>query len=297
MINLTDIAIIYAELMTQSESINFEHAIIPAVDVVAPPKLETRSDWGESLDALYSVDFTRLPKHIAFIMDGNRRWARSKNLHVLEGHRAGVSKAREVSDVCLDINAAAGFRAIEVLTFFAFSKENWNRSFSEVTGLMQIFENAAIREIYPLHERNIRVKIIGDKADLPASLVERIKKIEDLTKDNTALDANFCLSYSGRHDIINSIRRIKGAVDRGELQPDDIDEEVISKHLDTWEQPDPDLLIRTSGEMRFSNFLLWQIAYTELWVTPVYWPDFTNLNLIEAIREFQKRERRYGGGE
>jgi undecaprenyl diphosphate synthase len=236
------------------------------------------------------------PRHIAIIMDGNRRWARERGLHMLEGHGAGVKKAREVADLALDINQIAGHKAIEVLTFYAFSKENWNRSFLEVAGLMEIFEDAAIREMLPLHERNMRVRIIGDLEDLPLTLQTRIRKIEELTRNNTGLHVNFCLSYSGRGDILNGIRRIFELYKEGKIDSDEIDEDTFGNFLDTGGLPDPDLLIRTSGEMRFSNFLLWQIAYTELWVTPAYWPDFNATLFAQSIMDYQKRERRYGGG-
>jgi undecaprenyl diphosphate synthase len=272
--------------------------IRPEVPTHIEPALdfEPRGNWEGSLHLLNQLEFTSLPKHIAIIMDGNRRWARDRDMHVLEGHRAGVKKAREIGDLALDINSAAGFKAIELLTFFAFSKENWNRSVMEVSGLMEIFEQAAIREIYPLHERDIRVRIIGDKDDLPESLVKRISDIENLTKDNSSLEMNFCLSYSGRSDILNGIKRIHELYMQGKIDIESIDEDFFGAVLDTSGIPDPDLLIRTSGEMRFSNFLLWQVAYTELWVSKVYWPDFNYKHFVRAIMDFHRRERRYGGG-
>ncbi|MFH1676228.1 MAG: polyprenyl diphosphate synthase [bacterium] len=257
---------------------------------------KTWGDWGEERHLLHELDLTTLPKHIAIIMDGNRRWARERNMHMLEGHRAGVRKAREVAELTLDINNTAGFKAIEALTFYAFSKENWNRSLFEVAGLMEIFEHAALREMLPLHERNMQVKIIGDLDDLPESLRGKIREIEELTDENDGLTVNFCLSYSGRSDILNGIKRIFKQYKEGKLDADSINEDMFAKYLDTGKLPDPDLLIRTSGEMRFSNFLLWQIAYTELWVTPVFWPDFDYRNYVDAISEYQRRDRRYGGG-
>lgn len=267
-----------------------------AIGVHPEVDFELQGDWGESLHLLHELDLTALPRHIAFIMDGNRRWARERGLHMLEGHGAGVQKVREIADLTRDINSAAGHKAIEVLTFYAFSKENWNRSMLEVAGLMEIFEEAAIQEMLPLHERNMRVKIIGDLDDLPPTLQRRIREIEVLTSANTGLLVNFCLSYSGRGDILNGIRRIFRLYREGKIDSDDIDEEFFGRFLDTGGLPDPDLLIRTSGEMRFSNFLLWQIAYTELWVTSAYWPDFNCGLYIRGIMDYQKRERRYGGG-
>jgi len=257
---------------------------------------EPKGQWQGVLHEISTLDLTTLPRHIAIIMDGNRRWATKHGLHILDGHRAGVQKAHEVADLTLDINAIAGRKAIEVLTFYAFSKENWNRSFTEVAGLMQIFESAAIREIIPLHDRNMRVKIIGDMTDLPDSLQKKIDDIEKLTADNTGVHANFCLSYSGRGDILNGVKRIYRLHQEGKLDLTRIDEDSFGNYLDTSDMPDPDLLIRTSGEMRFSNFLLWQIAYTELWVTQEYWPDFNAIHYLQAIRDYQKRDRRYGGG-
>jgi undecaprenyl diphosphate synthase len=260
------------------------------------PYFEPRGDWGDSIRLISELNFLTLPQHIAVIMDGNRRWARERGLNMLEGHRAGVKKAREVADLTLDINTVAGTDAIEVLSFFSFSKENWTRSFLEVSSLMGIFEKAAIEEILPLHERNIRVRVIGDMDDLPISLRERIHDIEELTRNNTGLRVNFCLSYSGRSDILKGVKRLFRLYKEGKIDFDSINEAAFSRHLDTGGQPDPDLLIRTSGEMRFSNFLLWQIAYTELWVTNAYWPDFNYMHYIQALKDFQKRERRFGGG-
>lgn len=282
--------------MTKTDSADILSIDIDPNEILPVETFQPRGKWGEDLHLLAKIKRHVPPTHIAFIMDGNRRWAKEKGFNVLEGHRAGVSKAREVSDLTLDINNVCGYKAIEVLTFFAFSKENWNRSFSEVAGLMEIFETAAIREIYPLHERNMKVRIIGDMEDLPESLVNRILEIEDLTRNNTALDVNFCLSYSGRHEILNSVRRLFSLYKEGKLDQDTIDEDVFSANLDTGGLPDPDLLIRTSGEMRFSNFLLWQIAYTELWVTDIYWPDFNYSHFANAIIDYQRRDRRYGGG-
>ncbi len=282
--------------MTQTDAARTERLDKPELRAKIIPKEEIRGDWEGSLDLLYELDPVSLPRHVAIIMDGNRRWAKLRGMNMLEGHHAGVRKAREVADLTLDINAAAGGKGIEVLTFYAFSKENWNRSTSEVSGLMHIFEKAAIREILPLHERNMRVRILGDLEDLPSSLQERIREIEELTKNNTGMHVNYCLSYSGRGDILKGIKKIHMLHKEGKLDLESIDEETFGNYLDTGGLPDPDLLIRTSGEMRFSNFLLWQIAYTELWVTPAYWPDFNGKLYLQAIKDFQKRERRYGGG-
>ena len=252
-------------------------------------------DWSDPLKILGELNLAMLPRHVAFIMDGNRRWAKERKLNKLEGHRAGVKTVRESVEMTLDINRLAGRNAIEILTFYAFSRENWKRPLLEVSGLMQIFEKAAIREIQKLHERNIRVEILGNLGDLPTSLYKRVKDIVNLTKNNTGLTINFALSYSGRNEIVKGVKRLFEEYERGKVDMDKLDERTFAQFLDTGGLPDPDLLIRTSGEMRFSNFLLWQIAYTELWVTPVYWPDFRRSHYLQALKDYQKRERRFGG--
>ena len=252
-------------------------------------------DWSDPLKLLGELNLAMLPRHVAFIMDGNRRWAKERKLNKLEGHRAGVKTVRETVEMTLDINNVAGCNAIEIITFYAFSKENWKRPLLEVSGLMQIFEKAAIKEIERLHERNIRVDILGNLNDLPTSLYRRIKDIVNLTQNNTGLKINFALSYSGRNEIVKGIKKLFQEYEAGKVDINSLDERTFAQYLDTGGLPDPDLLIRTSGEMRFSNFLLWQIAYTELWVTPVYWPDFRRSHYLQALKDYQKRERRFGG--
>jgi undecaprenyl diphosphate synthase len=252
-------------------------------------------DLTDPLKLLSELNLAMLPRHIAFIMDGNRRWAKERRLNKLEGHRAGVKTVREAVEMTLDINSVAGGKAIEILTFYAFSKENWKRPLLEVSGLMQIFEKAAIKEIQRLHERNIVVEILGNLGDLPSSLYRRVKDIVNLTRNNTGLRINFALSYSGRNEIVKGIKKLFQEYERGKIDVEALDERTFARYLDTGGLPDPDLLIRTSGEMRFSNFLLWQIAYTELWVTPVYWPDFKRSHYLQALKDYQKRDRRYGG--
>jgi len=252
-------------------------------------------DWSDPLKIIGELNLAMLPRHVAFIMDGNRRWAKERKLNKLEGHRAGVKTVRESVEMTLDINRLAGRNAIEILTFYAFSRENWKRPLLEVSGLMQIFEKAAIREIQKLHERNIRVEILGNLGDLPTSLYKRVKDIVNLTKNNTGLTINFALSYSGRNEIVKGVKRLFEEYEKGTVDMEKLDERTFAQFLDTGGLPDPDLLIRTSGEMRFSNFLLWQIAYTELWVTPVYWPDFRRSHYLQALKDYQKRERRFGG--
>jgi undecaprenyl diphosphate synthase len=262
---------------------------------MATTKTKISEETLTKAELLNGIDPSRLPRHIAFIMDGNRRWAKANGKDKLEGHREGARTIRHVLETVLDINEAVGRKAIEICTFYAFSKENWNRSIFEVAGLMKIFEATAIRELKHLNERNIKVKTIGNLDDLPENLQDSINEILKTTHNNTGLLANFALSYSGRNEIVKAAKRIWGKIDRGELNPDDITEDNFCQYLDTGDLPNPDLLVRTSGEMRFSNFLLWQIAYTELWVTDLYWPDFKGEHLIQAITDYQKRERRYGG--
>ena len=262
-----------------------------------PSQYEERGPnlFKENPELVKNIDFTKLPTHIAFIMDGNRRWANSNGKHKLEGHRAGVKALRDVVECALDLNEiACENNNIQNLTFYAFSKENWNRSLFEIEGLMKIFERAAIDELMNLHKRNIRIKIIGSVEDLPGSLVERLDQMVNLTANNTGLTMHFALSYSGRWEIVKTARRLAHAVQEGKLKPDEITEDLFQKYLLTWNAPDPDLLVRTSGEMRISNFLLWQLAYTEIYVTDIYWPDFDRVRLIDAIEVFQSRTRRYG---
>jgi undecaprenyl diphosphate synthase len=249
----------------------------------------------EQPELIKNVDMAKLPNHIAIIMDGNRRWATGKGKHKIEGHHAGVKSLREVVECAIDLNEIAGEASkIKYLTFYAFSKENWNRSIPEIESLMQIFEHAAIEELMNLHKRNIRIRIIGSVEDLPKSLVKRLDEMVKLTSGNTGLTMHFALSYSGRWEIVKTARRLAQAVTEGKLSPDEIDESIFQQYLLTWDAPDPDLLIRTSGEMRISNFLLWQLAYTEIIVSDIFWPDFDRAQLIEAIEIFQARERRYG---
>ncbi|MCG3152397.1 MAG: Ditrans,polycis-undecaprenyl-diphosphate synthase ((2E,6E)-farnesyl-diphosphate specific) [bacterium] len=241
------------------------------------------------------IQLDKLPRHIAFIMDGNRRWARDRGLHALVGHAEGVKTIREIAETALDVNLLANpEERIQHLTFYAFSKENWLRPVEEVSGLMEIFKKAAMQEIRNLHQRNIRVRIIGDPAELPKQTFAAIKEIVDLTVGNSGLTMNFALSYSGREEIVKAVKRLALDVRDAGLDPETIDVELFQKYLDTWDAPDPDFLIRTSGERRLSNFLLWQLAYTEIWVTDEKWPDFQRPNFLEALLDFQTRDRRYG---
>jgi len=280
--------------MTQTEPAGSDKLTAQAMRLAEGEGIGTHAESTDPLKLLSELNLAMLPRHVAFIMDGNRRWAKERKLNKLEGHRAGVKTVREAVEMTLDINRLAGTNAIEILTFYAFSKENWKRPLLEVSGLMQIFEKAAIKEIRRLHERNIQVDILGNLNDLPVSLYNSVKDIVNLTRDNDGLRINFALSYSGRNEIVKGIKRLIKDYDTGDVDVDKLDERTFAQYLDTGGLPDPDLLIRTSGEMRFSNFLLWQIAYTELWVTPVYWPDFRRSHFLQSLKDYQKRERRGG---
>ncbi len=228
-----------------------------------------------------------LPGHVAIIMDGNGRWAKRRGLPRVAGHREGVKSVREVVE-------AAGELGIEVLTLYTFSKENWRRPLTEVSALMKLFVTTLRREINDLLEKNVRLNAIGDLQDLPEFVYHELMWGIEQTRHNSGLTLNLALSYGGRAEIVAAVKTIARKVQAGELFPEDIDESVLAEHLYTADLPDPDLLIRTSGEERISNFLLWQIAYSELYITPILWPDFRKAEFYEAILSYLKRERRFG---
>jgi undecaprenyl diphosphate synthase len=230
-----------------------------------------------------TIDFDRLPRHVAVIMDGNGRWAASRHLPRVEGHRAGIESVRDT----VETSARLG---LEVLTLYAFSVENWKRPVPEVTALMGLLRHYLRAELNSLLRNNIRFHVMGQLDRLSREVREELEAAEVRTAGNTGMIFNIALSYGGRAEIVDATRE---ALRRG-LTPDQIDEEMFSSLLYTAGQPDPDLLIRTSGEMRVSNFLLWQIAYAEIWVTDTLWPDFRAKHLLEAVTEYQKRDRRYG---
>jgi undecaprenyl diphosphate synthase len=245
----------------------------------------TRDDERVTLDG---VDFARLPRHVGIIMDGNGRWARQRGLPRVAGHRAGIAAVRDV----VDASARLG---LEVLTLYAFSRENWSRPPAEVNALMGLLRDYLDEELPSLHERNIRIRAIGRTHDLARPVRDALVRGEALTGQNTGLTFLVALSYSGRAELADAARRIAREVADGTLRPEDVDEDAVSARLGTAGLPDPDLLVRTSGELRVSNFLLWQIAYSEIWVTPVLWPDFRRQHLYAGIAEYQGRERRFGG--
>jgi undecaprenyl diphosphate synthase len=230
------------------------------------------------------IDFDRLPQHVAVIMDGNGRWAAQRHLPRVEGHRAGIDSVREV----VESSARIG---IGVLTLYAFSVENWKRPATEVSTLMMLLKRYLRLELNTLLDNNIRFKVIGRVDELARDIQEELRAAEVKTTGNSGMQFNIALNYGGRAEIIEATRRMLAA----RIEPDALDEARFSGFLYTAGQPDPDLLIRTSGEMRVSNFLLWQIAYAEIWVTDTLWPDFRKRDLLEAILAYQKRDRRYGG--
>ncbi|MEA3453587.1 MAG: isoprenyl transferase [Candidatus Caldatribacteriota bacterium] len=233
-------------------------------------------------------DKDKLPQHIAIIMDGNGRWAERRGLPRSVGHREGAKTVRRVITNCIDFN-------IPILTIFAFSTENWKRPKKEIVYLIKLFERVLSKEKANLVKNNIKINFIGRLDKLPNSLTEKMKELHESTKSNNKLILNIAINYSGRIEIVDALKSILKKIDNKKLSIEEINENTIRDNLYTHNLPDPDLLIRTAGEMRISNFMLWQIAYTELWVTPVFWPDFNENNLVEAIRNFQKRVRKYGG--
>jgi undecaprenyl diphosphate synthase len=229
----------------------------------------------------------KLPNHIAIIMDGNGRWAKKKGNIRIFGHKSGVNGVKEASEACAELG-------IGYLTLYAFSTENWNRPKLEVTALMELLISTINSEVSTLLKNNIRLKAIGQLHDLPKKAYAKLMEAIDKTKDNTGLTLILALSYSSKVEIINAIKMIAQQCMDNKLKPEDINETVVANYLSTVGMPDPDLLIRTSGEQRISNFLLWQIAYSELYFTEVLWPDFNREELYKAIYDFQLRERRYG---
>lgn len=230
------------------------------------------------------IDLSRLPAHIAVIMDGNGRWAAERNLPRVEGHRAGIESVRS----SVELSARLG---VEVLTLYAFSVENWKRPPAEVSVLMGLLKRYLRLELATLLQNNIRFRVIGSQRELDADVRSELDHAQDQTASNTGMVFNIALNYGGRAEIVSAARR---ALETG-VDPSELDEARFAGLLYTAGQPDPDLLIRTSGEMRISNFLLWQIAYAEIWVTETYWPDFRAHHLLEAVLAYQKRDRRYGG--
>lgn len=233
------------------------------------------------------IDFNRLPEHIAIIMDGNGRWAKARGLQRHEGHAEGVTTVRRITE-------AASEAGIKYLTLYTFSTENWNRPKEEVDALMNLVVIAIERETADLIRNNVRLRMIGDFSRMPEFAYNRLNKCIDDTSGCTGLTLILAISYSSRWEITEATRKIAIQIEKGELKPGDITDETIAGNLATAEYPDPDLLIRTGGDFRISNFLLWQIAYSEIYVTSTFWPDFTKDDFYRAIIQFQSRERRFG---
>jgi len=228
-----------------------------------------------------------LPRHIAIIMDGNGRWAKARGVPRLMGHRAGRESVREVVKGCVELG-------VEVLTLYTFSIENWNRPPREIGALMAILRQTLRAERRELKANNVRLQVVGRPADLPGPVRDAIEETQAYLSGSTGLLLNLALSYSGRAEVVDAVRRILREQHRSGISPAKVDEEFVARHLYTAGQPDPDLLIRTSGEMRLSNFMLWQLAYTELWITDTLWPDFRRRHLYQAVADYQRRERRFG---
>jgi undecaprenyl diphosphate synthase len=237
---------------------------------------------------LRAVDFERLPRHVAIIMDGNGRWAKQRRKRRVEGHRAGIAAVRDV----VETSARLG---LQVLTLYAFSIENWKRPKTEVTTLMGLLKHYLRSELNTLLKNNIRFQVIGRAGELPKDVQDELDRGMARTAGSTGLLFNIALNYGGRAEITDAVRRLLTDLMANGRDPNKVDEAALASYLYTAGQPDPDLLIRTSGELRVSNFLLWQIAYSEIWVTDVLWPDFRRRHLLQAVVDYQKRERRYGG--
>jgi len=229
----------------------------------------------------------KLPRHIAIIMDGNGRWAENRGNMRVFGHRNGVESVRQVVE-------AAGDLGVEYLTLYAFSTENWNRPRAEVDALMGLLVSTIQKETEDLNKNNVKLSAIGEINDLPATVRKQLQSSIDYTAGNTGLNLVIALSYSGRWEITSAVKKIVDDVQKGDLDPEQINSCLLETYLNTYTIPDPELLIRTSGERRISNFMLWQLAYTELYFTTVLWPDFRKKDLYEAIIDFQRRDRRFG---
>lgn len=238
-------------------------------------------------ELLEQIDKKHLPRHIAIIMDGNGRWAKEQGQDRLFGHYHGVESVRNIVEGCAELG-------IEYLTLYAFSTENWDRPQYEVVGLMELLVTTIRNEVESLNKNNIRLHVIGDMSMLPDYARNELNEALEITRENTGLNLIMALSYSGRWELLNAVKNIAWEVKKGNLEVDEIDQNILQRYLCTGNFPDPELMIRTSGEYRISNFLLYQLAYAELYFTNVRWPDFRKQNLYEAILDYQHRERRFG---
>jgi undecaprenyl diphosphate synthase len=258
-----------------------EPIVVKAIELLKPAN-------PKEADLLEKLDTRRLPEHLAIIMDGNGRWAERRHLPRVAGHRAGVKAAREAIETCARLK-------LPTLTLYAFSLENWRRPKAEIDFLMRLLREYLKRELPTIHKNNIRLLVIGRSGQLPEAVRKDIEQGMRLTARNTGMKLVVALNYGGRAELVDAFNAILERVRHNGLSAFHADEQTVSDHLYTAGLPDPDLLIRTSGEMRVSNFLLWQIAYAEIYVTETLWPDFNRARLLEALADFQTRERRYGG--
>ncbi len=236
---------------------------------------------------LQSINLNKIPNHIAVIMDGNGRWAKNKGMQRVFGHRNALTAIRETADTASELG-------VKYLTMYAFSTENWNRPKFEVDALMSLLITTLKKELPEFQRKNVKINSIGDTQSLPKSAQKVLNKVIEETKNNTKITLSFALSYGSREEIVNTIKNISKKVVNKELDIEKIDQNIINNHLYTFNLPDVDLMIRTSGEQRISNFLLWQMAYAELYFTEILWPDFRKENLFDAIIDYQNRERRFG---
>lgn len=242
----------------------------------------------EILDLKNKIDMNRIPEHIGIIMDGNGRWAKKRGLPRTAGHKEGVKRVTEIVEAAFKIN-------VKYLSLYAFSTENWKRPSDEIETLMKLLIQYINKEIERIHKNNIKVQTMGDISKLPPSVVKEVNRAIDLTKNNTGMVLNIGLNYGGRDEIIKAVKHILEDYSLGKIKPEDIDDISFKDYLYTKGMPDPDLLIRPSGELRLSNFMLYQVAYTEFWYSDIYWPDFKEEHLYQAIIDYQKRDRRFGG--
>ncbi|EFM65267.1 isoprenyl transferase [Peptostreptococcus stomatis] len=236
----------------------------------------------------YDINLDKVPAHIAIIMDGNGRWAKSRFMPRTYGHKVGVETIRKVVKECSRLG-------VKYLTLYAFSTENWKRPKEEVSALMGLLVKYLRNELEELHKNNVKILTIGDISKLPQACIEELDHAKEKTKDNTGLVMSLALNYGGRNDLVNAVKNISQEVVDGKISVDDIGDDLISSHLSTKESPDPDLVVRTSGEQRLSNFLLWELAYSEFYFADIHWPDFDEKELQKAIFAYQSRDRRFGG--
>ena len=236
----------------------------------------------------YDINMDKVPAHIAIIMDGNGRWAKSRFMPRTYGHKVGVETIRKVVKECSRLG-------VKYLTLYAFSTENWKRPKEEVSALMGLLVKYLRNELEELHKNNVKILTIGDISKLPQACIEELDHAKEKTKDNTGLVMSLALNYGGRNDLVNAVKNISQEVVDGKISVDDIGDDLISSHLSTKESPDPDLVVRTSGEQRLSNFLLWELAYSEFYFADIHWPDFDEKELQKAIFAYQSRDRRFGG--